>query len=188
MRGLRDRGAFRSDGAHDAPDRRPVPPHRRPAVPHGYLLGRHRAPFGLGADGALNDLASVPTGGRALGGRVACSRSPIYAFTMPILVFRMDRSRCSRCGDWVVHVGPIWAFTMDRNQQRMKLKRVRTLAPVTSKAVGAATSTRRSPRRAVHGEAIPLWPLLVQMLRAFVWSQEPGRSRDTRPGCESGNA
>ena len=36
---------------------------------------------------------------------------------MPILVFRMDRSRCSRCADLVVHVGPIWAFTMDRNPQ-----------------------------------------------------------------------
>ncbi len=34
---------------------------------------------------------------------------------MPIVVFTMDRSRCSRCADLAVHVGPIWAFTMDRN-------------------------------------------------------------------------
>jgi len=59
--------------------------------------------------------ASLPTGGRPLGGRVACSRSPIYVFTMPIVVFTMDRSRCSRCADLAVHVGPIWAFSMDRN-------------------------------------------------------------------------
>jgi hypothetical protein len=34
---------------------------------------------------------------------------------MPIVVFTMDRSRCSRCADLAVHVGPIWAFSMDRN-------------------------------------------------------------------------
>ena len=36
---------------------------------------------------------------------------------MPIVVFTMDRSRCSRCADLAVHVGPIWAFSMDRNPQ-----------------------------------------------------------------------
>jgi len=75
----------------------------------------------------------------------------------------------------------------------MKLKRVRTLAPVALKGrvpgeLHEVLAAYAGYYREVHGEAIDLWPLLVQMLRAFVWSQEPGRSRDTRPGCESGNA
>ncbi len=34
---------------------------------------------------------------------------------MPIVVFTMDRSRCSCCADLAVHVGPIWAFSLGRN-------------------------------------------------------------------------
>ena len=41
-------------------------------------------------------------------GRVACSRSPIYLFTMPIWLFTMT--------DPGVHLAPIRAFTLDRSE------------------------------------------------------------------------
>jgi hypothetical protein len=44
-------------------------------------------------------------------------------FTMPIVVFTMDRSRCSRCADPAVHVRPIWAFTMGRNPHTYRGRR-----------------------------------------------------------------
>ena len=47
------------------------------------------------------------SGARSPGGRVACSRSPIYVFTMPIW--------CSPWTDPGVHVAPIQAFTLDRS-------------------------------------------------------------------------
>ena len=55
----------------------------------------------------------------------------------------------------------------------MKLKRVRTLAPVTLKGrvpgeLHEVLAAYAGYYREVHGEAIDLWPLLVQMLRAFV--------------------
>ena len=55
----------------------------------------------------------------------------------------------------------------------MKLKRVRTLAPVPLKGrvpgeLYEVLVAYAGYYREVHGEAIDLWPLLVQMLRAFV--------------------
>ena len=55
----------------------------------------------------------------------------------------------------------------------MKLKRVRTLAPMTLKGrvpgeLYEVLAAYAGYYREVHGEAIDLWPLLVQMLRAFV--------------------
>jgi hypothetical protein len=61
--------------------------------------------------------SGAPLGARPTRARVACSRSPIYAFTMPIRVFTMDRSRRSRCSDAGVHVRPILVFTLGRNPQ-----------------------------------------------------------------------
>jgi hypothetical protein len=59
-----------------------------------------------GADGAVDHPASLT---QAIpppsGGRIACLRSPIYAFTMPILAFTMT--------DPGVHVAVIFAFTLE---------------------------------------------------------------------------
>ena len=45
-------------------------------------------------------------GGGNCRARIACSRSPIYVFTIPILAFTMS--------DLGVHVAPIHAFTFGR--------------------------------------------------------------------------
>ena len=55
----------------------------------------------------------------------------------------------------------------------MKLKPVRTLTPVPLKGrvpgdLHEALAAYAEYYRAVHGEAIELWPLLVQMLCAFL--------------------
>ena len=82
----------------------------------------------------------------------------------------------------------------------MKLKRVRILAPEPSRASSPASSYEvlaayAGYDREVHGEAIDLWPLLVQMLRAFVaadrefhtWRRQAGGSAGrTPPWSEEG--
>jgi hypothetical protein len=59
----------------------------------------------VGADGALDHPASPTQAPAPVRGRVACSRLPIYVFTIPIRAFTMT--------DPGVHVAPIHAFTFD---------------------------------------------------------------------------
>jgi hypothetical protein len=58
-----------------------------------------------GADGALDHPAPLPQAPAPVSGQGACSRSPIYVFTMPILAFIMT--------DPGVHVALIFAFTLE---------------------------------------------------------------------------
>src|ERR1700675_2816053 len=61
-------------------------------------------------------------------GRVACSRSPIYLFTMPIWLFTMT--------DPGVHLAPIRAFTLDRSECSPWTE-TRTLVVFPARALGA---------------------------------------------------
>ena len=73
----------------------------------------------------------------------------------------------------------------------MKLKRVRTLAPVALK--GRATgelyevlAAYAAYYREVHGEAIDLWPVSVQMLRAFVDADREFHAGPSQAGESAG--
>ena len=81
----------------------------------------------------------------------------------------------------------------------MKLKRVRRLTPATLKGrvpgdLHETLAAYAGYYREVHGEAIDLWPLLVQMLRAFMdadreflaWRRNAGRDADGA-SARSGN-
>lgn len=62
-----------------------------------------------GADGPAGPSKVACSGARPpFGSRVACSRSPVYVFTAPILAFTMS--------DPGVHVAPICVFTMPCTQ------------------------------------------------------------------------
>jgi hypothetical protein len=84
--------------------------------------GRRRAPTRAGARlddganppcGATDAVLGGPAGGQVPapcpGGRVACSRSAIYVFTIPILAFTLS--------DPGVHVAPICALTFERSRR-----------------------------------------------------------------------
>ena len=64
-------------------------------------------PFRRGGGRRAGPPSVARSGARPGGGRVACSRSPIYVFTLLILAFTMT--------DPGVHVGVILAFTFDRS-------------------------------------------------------------------------
>jgi hypothetical protein len=61
--------------------------------------------FPAGADGALDHPAPLPQAPTPSRGQGARSRSPIYVFTMPILVFTMT--------DPGVHVALIFTLTLE---------------------------------------------------------------------------
>jgi hypothetical protein len=63
------------------------------------------APLSFGADGALDHPASLPQAPAPSRRQGACSRSPIYVFTIPILAFTMT--------DPGVHLALILAFTFE---------------------------------------------------------------------------
>jgi hypothetical protein len=64
------------------------------------------APFlPAGADGALDHPAPLPQAPTPSRGQGACSPSPIYVFTIPILAFTMT--------DPGVHVALIFAFMLE---------------------------------------------------------------------------
>jgi hypothetical protein len=63
------------------------------------------APLSSGADGVLDHPAPRPQAPAPSPRQGACSRSPIYVFTIPILVFTMT--------DLGVHVAVIFPFTFE---------------------------------------------------------------------------
>ena len=73
----------------------------------------------------------------------------------------------------------------------MKLRRVRTLAPVTLKnrvpgELYEVLAAYAGYYREVHGEAIDRWPLLVQMRRAFVDADREFHAWPRRAGGSAG--